>query len=628
MTRNDVMMGWCAVPMLSPSQTHIRARFISSLFIVTFGLFLGVSLPASASRVAITEPGQQVNKALRKEGMTGIVWGVVDRDRIVAGAQGTSNNLTGAAMRADHRVHVGSIAKTIMALGVLRLASEGRLRLDEPVERILPFVKFDNRWASTNPVTIRHLLDHTAGLEDARLWHIFSARTAPNDPLQQMLLRDRSILTVRTRPGEIFSYSNFGYSLLGMVVERVARTRYEHYLDRNILAPLGMSSSTTLFTVQDPRGQSSRLAYGHLDNGAPVAAMAVAVRPASQLTTTAHDMALLARFLMGDGTASGVRIVTQDLLSAMAVPQHAAAKAGLSDGYALGLGHFDRAGQSGRCHGGDTIGFRAMLCIYPEQKMAFFRAINIDKEGANYRQFDEILIASLRLPHRRLPALARRDDSATDWNGQYVPLTTRVAIGRYPELLSEGFRFRGAGESAGITQDDGKTIRLHFVGNGLLRADGRVGATHVLHGTVNGEKRISTDMRTFRKAHWLERPGLWISLVAGASGLGYLLFAAPVLAWRRGQKRMNALHFVFAIGTLAGVLLYLQPFQSLGDPTGGSILLAIATAALPIALIWQGVTGVRSKRAGWLPEVIACLAGLQWIGTLAGYGLVPLILWN
>ena len=599
-----------------------------SLFNVIFGLFLGVSLPASTSRAATAEPGQRVHKALRLEGMTGIVWGTVDGDTIVTRAQGVSNNLTGVLMRSDDQVHAGSIAKTIMALGVLRLVSEGRLRLDEPVERILPSVKFDNPWASTDPITIRHLLDHTAGLEDARLWHIFSARTRPDDPLQQTLLKDRSILKARTRPGETFSYSNFGYSLLGMIVERVTRSRYEDYLDRNILAQLGMSDSTTSFTTQGASGRNPRLAYGHLDDGAAIVAMAFAVRPAAQLTTTAHDMALLAQFLMGDGTADGVRIVTADLFINMAAPRHAAAKAGLVNGYALGLGHFDRAGQSGRCHGGDTVGFRAMLCIYPEQKKAFFRAINIDKEGANYRQFDEIFIASLQLPRLRLPAPALLNVPVKDWAGRYVPLTTRVTIGRYPELLFEGFQFRVAEEAAKIVQDDGKLIRLNNAGHSLLRAEGKVTATHVLHENVAVGKLISTDMRTFRKAHWLERPSLWVGLIAGVSGLGYLMFVAPVLAWRRRQNCLKPIHFLSSAGAVAGVLLYLQPFQYLGDLTTGSVLIASVTAALPIALIWQGISGIRLGRTGWLPEAIACLCGLQWIGTLAAFELVPLILWK
>ena len=604
-----------------------------SLVNVIFGLFLGAWLPASASWAAIAEPGQQVHKALRLEGMTGIVWGAVDGETIVTGARGASNNLTGVAMRSDDQVHVGSIAKTIMALGVLRLVSEGRLGLDDPVERILPSVKFDNPWASTDPITIRHLLDHTAGLEDARLWHIFSARTRPDDPLQQTLLKDRSILKARTRPGETFSYSNFGYSLLGMIVERVTQSRYEDYLNRHILAQLGMSDSTTSFTTQSASGQGAsgrnpRLAYGHLDDGAAIIAMAFAVRPAAQLTTTAHDMALLAQFLMGDGTADGVRIVTADLLINMAAPRHAAAKAGLVNGYALGLGHFDRAGQSGRCHGGDTVGFRAMLCIYPEHKKAFFRAINIDKEGANYRQFDEILIASLQLPRSRLPAPAPLNVSVRDWAGQYVPLTTRVAIGRYPELLFEAFQFRVVKEAAEIVQDDGKLIRLHNAGHSLLRAEGKVTATHVLHENVAVGKLISTDMQTFRKAHWLERPTLWVGLIAGLSGLVYLIFVAPVLAWRRRQKCLKPIHFLSSAAALTGVFLYLQPFQYLGDVTTGSVLLASVTAALPIALIWQVISTIRLRRTGWLPEAIACLCGLQWIGTLAAFGIVPLILWN
>lgn len=577
---------------------------------------------------ATSNPEHALREALAREGMSGIVWCVVNGDQISAGAAGASNVSTAEAMRATHRVHVGSIAKTVLALGVLRLVSEGRVGLDDSIERIVAGVKFDSVWRATHPVTVRHLLDHTAGLEDARLWHVFSAKSQPDDPLRKIFAADSSVLKVRTKPGQTFSYSNIGYSLLGMVVEQVTQTRYEQWLDKNILLPLGMVNSTTMFTTQTGNVPDAELAWGHTDDGKPVAAMPIAIRPAGQLTTTSHDMALLARFLMSDGTVGGLRIVTSDLLSAMAQPKHAAATAGLVNGYALGLGTFDRAGQLGRCHGGDVVGFRAMLCVYPAQQKAYFRTINIDKDGANYRQFDEILIASLKLRPAPPPAAMQPDNNHEEWAGQYVPLVSRVAISRYPDVLSEGFQFRADQLGAEIQLDGGKVVRFHHVGKHLLRAQEKVAPSHVLHADSSSGKLISTDFRTFRQAHWLERPGLWVGLVIGVSALGYLLLVAPILAWRAKRKILNPLHAVFAAIAISSALLYLQPFQQLGDMTIGSTVLAIATAALPIALIWHGIATLRSKHASRLLEMVACVAALQWVGTLAVFGLVPLVLWK
>lgn len=577
---------------------------------------------------AVGDSRDELKQALARDGMTGIAWSIVDGEQISVGAAGFADKRAGRALRPDDRVHVGSIAKTIVALGILRLVSEGRIVLDQRVEQLLPDIAFDNRWRATSPVTVRHLLDHSAGLEDARLWHIFSTKIGPNDPLAEMFTRDPAILTVRTRPGEIFSYSNAGYTLLGMIIERVTHTPYEQWLDRNILLPIGMTDSTAAFRTQEGAGRDVRLAWGHLDQGERVAAMPVAVRPASQLATTPRDMARLAQFLMGDGTEDGVRIVRPDLLSAMARPRHAAARAGLVDGYALGLGTFDRWGHRGRCHGGDIVGFRAMLCLYPEQKKAYFRSINIDKEGGDYRQFDAILIANLGLPAAPVSQPARLAANYAGWEGRYVPLVSRFSISRYPELISEGIDVDFTRAGATIRQDDGKTLELVAVGRNLLRDKDKVGPSHVFHTGADGGQLISTDFRTFRRAHAAEGPALLIGLAAGIAGLAYMVLGAPVVAWRAKRRIVSPVLAVFAIFLIAAACLYFQPFQKLGDLTAGSALLACATIALPIALIWQGMMVFRSNQPGRKIELLAIAAALQWVGTLAVFGAVPFFLWK
>ena len=66
------------------------------------------------------------------------------------------------------KFHVGSVTKAVLATGILRLATEGTIDLDQPLSGYLPRLRLDNPWRSHAPVTIRHLLDHTSGMEDAR----------------------------------------------------------------------------------------------------------------------------------------------------------------------------------------------------------------------------------------------------------------------------------------------------------------------------------------------------------------------------------------------------------------------------------------------------------------------------
>ena len=162
-----------------------------------------LSLMFIAGAAEATLPAR-INSALIEEGITGAVWGL-DNGKIMhteAAGLAERNRL----MRANARVHVGSIAKTVLATGVLRLASEGRLDLDAPISELVPDLALNNPWASEAPIRVRHLLDHTAGLDDMRLSQFFSLTATPDMPLTEALDIGRPLL-VRSRPGTRFSYA-------------------------------------------------------------------------------------------------------------------------------------------------------------------------------------------------------------------------------------------------------------------------------------------------------------------------------------------------------------------------------------------------------------------------------------
>src|SRR5688572_10320955 len=167
---------------------------ISSLLFV-FPLAAGASALASELRT-------DMQRLLQENELTGAVWSTVASDGSIAiDSAGVKAASTGEPLSADARVHVGSEAKTVLATGVLRLVSEGRLALDMPISTYLPQLEFDNPWAPSEPIRLRHLLDHTAGLDDARLWQIFSLKVQPDVPLAATFARYPTLLRVRSRPG-------------------------------------------------------------------------------------------------------------------------------------------------------------------------------------------------------------------------------------------------------------------------------------------------------------------------------------------------------------------------------------------------------------------------------------------
>ena len=196
-----------------------------------------------------------------------------------------------------------------------------------------------------------------------------------------------------------------------MVIESITGSRYETYLDLHLLQPLGMHESTFAFTTQTGAQGDSGIAMGHFEHSEPHPSVPTRLRPAGQLTTTAADMARLARFLMSDGRIDGLRFIDKGLLDSMGVPVGTeAVHAGLEVGYALGLSTRDRHGALGKCHGGSTVGFHALFCLFPQHKSAFFLSINTDSETAQYDRFHALLIHAVEGRRSYAESAGRRDE--------------------------------------------------------------------------------------------------------------------------------------------------------------------------------------------------------------------------
>lgn len=579
----------------------------------------------------------QMERALREEGLAGAVWATVDSNgRITTGAAGLKNTATGEALTPDSKVHVGSLAKSFIATGLLRLASAGRIDLDAPLDRYLPAPRLPNRWQATHPVRVRHLLDHTGGLDDIRLWQMFSTQATADSPLLDAFSRDPSVLVIRTRPGSRFSYSNMGYTLAAMVIEAVTDERYETWLGRELVQPLGMRDSTFGFTTQRGPKPDPRLAWGHHDLHSPAAALPVYVRPAGQFTTTAHDLALFAKFLMSDGRVDGRIIVEPALLRAMGRASTTdAAHAGLEAGYALGMKYRDRHGVVGLCHDGSVVGFRSQLCMFPGRTgtqggKAFVIVINTDGDGANTGRFDALMAQTLAIPSPPLAQPARAPPGIEGWQGRYVPAPNRMHSFRYVDFLFDSAHVDWDGHVLRLSPAQGAARLLLPTGGMRFTANDRTIASHVLLRGEGGEHLLSDGQRTYRRIpaalYWL----VAASLALGLSGLLWFLLVVPGRALLRREPAL--IPGVLAAGLLALPIpvFLLQSYTQLGDRTFASLALYAATAALPWLMSWQVWRSARRSEGlarGWA-NLVAALLVLQWCGVLAGWGMLPFALWR
>lgn len=632
--------------------------------------------PVHASDQALL---QDMDALRKREQLAGLVWGWFDGSRSGLGASGFADQPRSAPMTAQARVQVGSVAKTVTALAVLRLVSQGRLELDAPLATLLPDVPLHNPWAASHPLRLRHLLDMNGGLRDLRLHHVFSRRHAADTPLAADLLNDDpGLLSLRTPPGEQFSYSNLGFLLLGMVIERTVGERYEAWTDRELLAPLGMTHSTTHGPVglpllmpqtvplsmpmttpatpiatptppaiAPPGTALPPLAMGHLGDFSRVPPQRFGMRPAGQLTTTAADLLRLLRFIASDGRIGGRSFINAELLRAMGRPAGtAAARAGVAAGYGLGLFTRDRHGTVGLCHGGSTAGWRAMVCLFPadrpEAARGFALAINSDREGADHGALDARLVQHLGL-QRPAPSIAARPPRADDaaWTGLYVADPPRLDLMALPERLFGVWWLRIGADGATLREGvfgpprqlsaEESVLRLTVQSAvpsadppGLYRQADRQLPTLALLRDANGQPRLASGMLGLRRISLAEWAATWAVVAAGAAGYLFTLVGLPWRCHVAGRRAAQPAT-VAAWGLLAaGMVAATRPWQQLAEPSTANGALAVLSLLLPAAAVWQLA---RAGRA-WRLEAAAALALLLLCITLVVYGLLPVAPWR
>jgi N-acyl-D-amino-acid deacylase len=161
---------------------------------------------------------------------------------------GYANREKKAPVQPGSLFRIASISKPLTAVAVLQLVERGKLKLDDHVFRVLglkaPARGFDARWRK---ITIRHLLEHRGGWDrDKSFDPMFMSPTICDDlkikppAMPEAIIRYMLGKPLQFEPGSRSAYSNFGYCLLGRVIEKVSGERYEAYVRKHVLAPLGI----------------------------------------------------------------------------------------------------------------------------------------------------------------------------------------------------------------------------------------------------------------------------------------------------------------------------------------------------------------------------------------------------
>jgi CubicO group peptidase (beta-lactamase class C family) len=312
---------------------------------------------------------------LQTLGIPGASLGVVHGDRVVhLQGFGRADN-TGRPMTAQTPTLIGSLTKSFTAVAIMQLVERGKLELDAPVQRYLPWFRVADPAASAQ-ITVRHLLTHTSGLSGRRETDIFRDEDTGADAIERQV-RALANVELAAPVGSSWQYANANYAVLGLIIESVSGESYEQYMQQHILAPLEMEQSYPSPTLA-PRPQ---LAEGHqFWFGQPRPAHLPYPRgllPAGYLVSSAEDMSRYLLAHLNEGRVGATRILSPASVAALHRPGFRIDE-GLWAG--LGLGVADLDGVRVLQHSGNTNHYRSQLWMLPETGWGFVLLLNASNQ--------------------------------------------------------------------------------------------------------------------------------------------------------------------------------------------------------------------------------------------------------
>ena len=345
---------------------------MGSILISTFLMLGGVN--ASAQIVEPTadelaELDRRVQAHLDQNNIPGGLVAVASRGRIIhLRTYGMANVELSVPVTDSTVFEIGSISKQFVSATVMLLVQETKLGLDDPIHQYLPYLP--GEWLG---VTVRQLLTHMSGIpdyEEIRSYDVYRFRLTPEEVIQIAHSRPMDFA-----PGTGWHYSNTGYFLLSMIVERVEGRPLGQVLESRIFGPLEMTQTR----MADPEAIIRHRASGYwvnkvgeLINRNPTETSSTL--GAGGILSSAYDLAKWDEALYGDQLLSAESKAT--MWTPGILPN------GNSTGYAFGWSVGPYKGQTSQSHGGQVAGFIANFSRFPDQEAAIIVFLNRYRVGS------------------------------------------------------------------------------------------------------------------------------------------------------------------------------------------------------------------------------------------------------
>jgi D-alanyl-D-alanine carboxypeptidase len=301
---------------------------------------------------------------VREQGYAGLALAIM-RDGKVVLAKGYGKRLVeeGALVEPETPFAIGSVTKQFTCACILLLAEDGKLSIDDKV------AKYEPKLVRAGDITLHDLMTHLSGYPDFYPLD-FVDRRLVKPILPESLLAEYAGAKLDFEPGERWSYSNTGYTLLGHVVAKVSGKPFGQFLKERILNPLGMTHSA-FEPGPEIKGQTkgyTSFALGPLEPAEPEASGWLYA--AGGLWASAPDLARWDRALL-EG-----RVLKPESFRIMTTPRPL--KSGHTTGYGCGLSVREINGETVLSHGGAVSGFLSVNAMIPRSRSAVILLANTE----------------------------------------------------------------------------------------------------------------------------------------------------------------------------------------------------------------------------------------------------------
>jgi CubicO group peptidase (beta-lactamase class C family) len=339
----------------TPCRPQSRGRRLACLGILSLTLTASPAIARDVDSQVSARLREPMQRFVDQGDISGAVVLVGDADGVVGvEAVGRRNLKDDLPMRPDTLFRIASMTKPITAIGIMMLADEGKLAVDDPVEKHLP--EFRGQWlvaersndATTlkkpsRPITLRDLLTHTSGLPGMPPPGLAELYARRNRTLAEAVMA-YSQRPLEFEPGSKWSYCNVGIDTLGRAIEVVSGQSYESFLKDRLFDPLGMADTT--FYPTPEQLERAAVTYDRKEGELrPVNASVIGPPtgakypiPAGGLYSSAPDLARLYRMMLNRGAADGRRYLSESSVDAMTQVQTGELKTGFTEGMGFGLG--------------------------------------------------------------------------------------------------------------------------------------------------------------------------------------------------------------------------------------------------------------------------------------------------